>query len=313
MSRDLHEHRGDVDGAQEGGEEDAAVHAVDLRRAEGILEGAHALGVDHVARQARIAHGAVAELAFLEHVPQGVDLLVHRRFRAHLVALEALHDTGVEGLAQHFVNEGMLLVHVGRVEEARAHEGGLAVGQWLHVAYEAFVHAPHAECAVALPPVLAVDHHLRHHVDGFGLLVGAQGLVAPEDFGVDDVLLVLLGQDEGGGGAGVEGRFGEVDVYDGPLLRRSESDGHAGLGVAQAFPVHGLHNLGVGRGQREDGRGEEVAAQGVYNLVVVHEGAAHHHKNGDGADQHDQGTDHDYQAPHETAALYPYEAGEHGA
>ena len=54
VPRNAHQYRVDVDGAEQGGEQYAAVHAVDLRRSQSVFQRPYALGLDYVARQAAV-------------------------------------------------------------------------------------------------------------------------------------------------------------------------------------------------------------------------------------------------------------------
>ena len=72
-----HQYRLDVDGTQQGSEQDAAVHAINLRRLQRIVESTYPLGKDNVARKTGIRYRAVAEVTLLQYVPQGIHLLVN--------------------------------------------------------------------------------------------------------------------------------------------------------------------------------------------------------------------------------------------
>ena len=50
VPRNAHQYRVNVDGAEQGGEQYAAVHAVDLRRSQSVFQRPYTLGIDYVAR-----------------------------------------------------------------------------------------------------------------------------------------------------------------------------------------------------------------------------------------------------------------------
>ena len=248
----LHEHGGDVDGSQERGEENASVDTVNLRGVQRVLKGANALGIDHIARQAGVGHRTVAEVALLQHVPQGVDLAVDGFGFAGLVAQELAHDAGVECLAQNFVDVRAFLVDVGGIEQAGTNETLFAVGQLFLVAQQTFVEAAHGEGAHFLPKVDIVHFYCGNYADGRGLIVVAQFFVSPKDVGVNDVFLVLFGQYEGRYGVVVERRFGQFDLNAAVGLIGFYLDGNARFGVADAVGgTHWLNDLCIGGGYGE--------------------------------------------------------------
>ena len=195
----------------------------------------------------------------------------------------------------------MFLVHISGIKQARAHVARLAARKLPDIAQETLVHTAHGESAHFLSPVLPIHLHLRHDIHRFRLFIGAQHLVTPQDVGVNHVSHILAGQYEGRNRVRIERRFGQLDAHHGVRPARLQPDGNARLRVAQTFPLHGLDNLRVGGGHREQGRREQVAAQRVSQLKIIHKRTPHDDI-GHTAHQQNQEGDDEHHVPHETAA-----------
>ena len=266
MARCAHQNGCDIDGAEQGGKEHAAVHAVDLRRAQGVIEGADALREYHIARKAGVADTAVTKLALLQDVPKGIDLFIHRGCRACLVALKAPNNAGVECLAQNLVYLGIVFIDIRGKENARIAIAALAAGPRAIVAQQALAHCAHGHCAMVCTELLPPKRDRSHYVDRLGLPVLSQFFVVPQHLGVNRIIGIGLGQNELGDALLEKGcgRQFHPDARICALIVHHNGEGR--LGVAHVMGRCGRNQEGVGRSRTEYGGGEDIPTQLVGNL-----------------------------------------------
>ena len=262
VSRRTHQNGVDIDGAKQRSQQNAAVYTVHLRRLQGIVERAHPLGVDHIARQAGVRHRAVPEAAFLQYVPERVNLLVHRPGGFALVAEKTGDDARIERLAKQCVDLRVFLVHVRGKEKARV----VKVGSVGNVPQQALVDAAHGKRPHLLPHLLAVHLHGHRHAHGFRLHIVPQGFVVPDDVGIHGIFRSRPVEHELRNRAREERSARHFDTHPRIGLPGFQPDGNARLRIAHVHRIGRHDDLCVGSGYREDSRGENVPSQIVHNL-----------------------------------------------
>lgn len=267
VSGALHQHRGDVDGPQQRGKQHTAVHTVDLRRIQRILQRTYPLRIHHIARQARIRHRTVFESPPLQHVPERIHLTVHHG-AVSLVAQEAAHDARVQRLPQDRVNHRTFLIHIRRIKLLGAVKPR-SVLQHLPVADQTFVDASHAERTHLLAPRLPVHLHRGHHADGFRLRVVAQCLIAPQHVREDEVFLPPPFQHKFRHRPRIKRRFRQFDAHQCMVPRCRQPHGDERLRIPQRVTFRRFNDVGLRRRHRQDGRREDIPSQLVRHLKVV--------------------------------------------